>query len=212
MDLASTGFEDDVLASTAYKQVRNAVADLPTPHRQAILLAYYHGLTYREVAEALSIPEGTAKWRLRNALRRIGEQLAAEASRTASTSSERSRHPQRSGPRRMGGVRVAWLKLLGERELMDEGMGSTSGARTFQQTGPSAQRRGVRGGGQARPHRTGAGNPTARVPTARRHLPGPSLLGEHPHHRAVAARGQRTPARSAEPRQRGTPALRLTVT
>jgi RNA polymerase sigma factor (sigma-70 family) len=78
MDSASKGFEDDVLASTAHKQVRKAVADLPMPHRQAIFLAYYHGLTYREVAMALSIPEGTAKWRLRRALRRIGEQLTAE--------------------------------------------------------------------------------------------------------------------------------------
>ena len=52
-DLATTGLEDDVLASTAHKQVRKAVADLPTPHRQAIFLAYYHGLTYREVAKAL---------------------------------------------------------------------------------------------------------------------------------------------------------------
>ena len=77
-DLASTGFEDDVLTSTAHKQVRRAVAELPMSHRQAIFLAYYHGLTYREVAKALSIPEGTAKWRLRNALRRIGEQLTAE--------------------------------------------------------------------------------------------------------------------------------------
>jgi RNA polymerase sigma-70 factor (ECF subfamily) len=73
-----SGFEDDVLASTAYKQVRKAVADLPTPQRQAITLAYYDGLTYREVALALNIPEGTAKWRLRSALRRIGEQLRAE--------------------------------------------------------------------------------------------------------------------------------------
>jgi len=70
--------EEDVLASTAYRQVRQAVADLPTTHRQAILLAYYHGLTYREVAQALAIPEGTAKWRLRSALHRIGEQLRAE--------------------------------------------------------------------------------------------------------------------------------------
>jgi RNA polymerase sigma factor (sigma-70 family) len=77
-DLAVTGLEDDVLVSTAYKRVRKAVADLPTPHRQAVFLAYYHGLTYREVAKVLSIPEGTAKWRLRVALRRIGEQLAAE--------------------------------------------------------------------------------------------------------------------------------------
>ena len=78
-DLASTsGLEDDVLASAAHKQVRQAVADLPAPHRQAILLAYYRGLTYREVAKALSIPEGTAKWRLRGALRRIAEQLTAD--------------------------------------------------------------------------------------------------------------------------------------
>jgi RNA polymerase sigma factor (sigma-70 family) len=78
LDSASTGFEDDVLVSTAHKQVRKAVADLPMPHRQAIFLAYYQGLTYREVAKALSIPEGTAKWRLRSALRRIGEHLTAE--------------------------------------------------------------------------------------------------------------------------------------
>ena len=78
IELPPAPFEDEMLASTSYKQVRNAVADLPEPHRRAIFLAFYHGLTYREVAEALSIPEGTAKWRLRNALRRIGEQLKAE--------------------------------------------------------------------------------------------------------------------------------------
>lgn len=78
IDLPSTGFEDDVLASTARKQVRKAVASLPALHRQAIFLAYYRGLTYREVAKALSIPEGTAKWRLRSALRLVGEQLTAE--------------------------------------------------------------------------------------------------------------------------------------
>jgi RNA polymerase sigma-70 factor (ECF subfamily) len=78
MDPAPAPFEEDLLASTAYKQVRKAVADLPPPHRQAILLAYYDGLTYREVAQALDIPEGTAKWRMRSALRRIGDQLIAE--------------------------------------------------------------------------------------------------------------------------------------
>ncbi|MFI7541864.1 sigma-70 family RNA polymerase sigma factor [Actinoplanes sp. NPDC049599] len=70
--------EEDVLAAAAARQVRQAVADLPAAHRQAILLAYYDGLTYREVAQALDIPEGTAKWRLRTALHRIGERLRAE--------------------------------------------------------------------------------------------------------------------------------------
>ncbi len=78
LDVPWAGFEDDVLVSIANKQVRDAVAALPVPHRQAIFLAYYQGLTYREVAKALNIPEGTAKWRLRGALRSIGEQLAAE--------------------------------------------------------------------------------------------------------------------------------------
>jgi RNA polymerase sigma-70 factor (ECF subfamily) len=78
MELTSPGFEDDVLATTAHKQVRKAVADLPMLHREAIVLAYYHGLTYREVARALRIPEGTAKSRLRTALRRISDQLTAE--------------------------------------------------------------------------------------------------------------------------------------
>ena len=70
--------EEAVLVSATHTQVRRAVADLPATHRQAVLLAYYDGLTYREVAMALNIPEGTAKWRLRNALHRIGERLTAE--------------------------------------------------------------------------------------------------------------------------------------
>jgi RNA polymerase sigma factor (sigma-70 family) len=70
--------EDDVLASAANRQVRRAVADLPGGLRQVIMLAYFDGLTYREVAQALRIPEGTAKWRLRTALHRIGERLRAE--------------------------------------------------------------------------------------------------------------------------------------
>jgi RNA polymerase sigma-70 factor (ECF subfamily) len=78
LDLTSPGFEDDVLVTTAYERVRKAIGDLPMPQRQAIFLAYYQGLTYREVAKALSIPEGTAKWRLRGALRRINDQLMAE--------------------------------------------------------------------------------------------------------------------------------------
>jgi RNA polymerase sigma-70 factor (ECF subfamily) len=70
--------DDDVLIVEEHRQVRRAVTDLPATDRQAILLAYYDGLTYREVARALNIPEGTAKCRLRTALRRIGEQLRAE--------------------------------------------------------------------------------------------------------------------------------------
>ena len=51
---------------------------LPPDQRRAIQLAYFGGKTYRQVAETLGIPEGTAKSRLRLALRRIADALEAE--------------------------------------------------------------------------------------------------------------------------------------
>jgi len=45
-----------------------AVAKLPAPQREAIFLAYFGGLNYREMARSLGIPEGTAKTRIRDAL------------------------------------------------------------------------------------------------------------------------------------------------
>jgi RNA polymerase sigma-70 factor (ECF subfamily) len=51
---------------------------LPAEQRRAVQLAYFGGKTYRQVAETLGIPEGTAKSRLRLALRRIADALEAE--------------------------------------------------------------------------------------------------------------------------------------
>jgi RNA polymerase sigma-70 factor (ECF subfamily) len=48
---------------------------LPATQRQVIELAYFVGLTCREVARAVGIPEGTAKSRLRLALAKLGEML-----------------------------------------------------------------------------------------------------------------------------------------
>lgn len=44
--------------------------------REAVTLAYFGGRTYKEVAEELRIPEGTAKTRLRDALERMRQEMA----------------------------------------------------------------------------------------------------------------------------------------
>lgn len=75
--LPAPNVEEDVEASTMAKLVRAAVHDLPPLYREAIALAYFYGLTYREVAVQLGIPEGTAKYRLRTGLRRIGDSMSS---------------------------------------------------------------------------------------------------------------------------------------
>jgi RNA polymerase sigma factor (sigma-70 family) len=70
--------EEAAVAAAVAKCVRAAVDRLPDPQRTAIMLAYFEGKTFRQVADVLGIPEGTAKSRLRLGLRRIADQLEAE--------------------------------------------------------------------------------------------------------------------------------------
>jgi RNA polymerase sigma-70 factor (ECF subfamily) len=60
--------------------VRAAVDRLPDFLRQVVILAYYQGLKYREVADILEIPVGTVKSRLHAALVRLHEAWAASTS------------------------------------------------------------------------------------------------------------------------------------
>jgi RNA polymerase sigma-70 factor (ECF subfamily) len=60
--------EEVGVASDRRARVIKAVGQLPGAQREAIMLAYFGGRTYREVAEELKIPEGTAKSRLRDGL------------------------------------------------------------------------------------------------------------------------------------------------
>ena len=70
--------EEMATALVAAERVRAALASLPPDQHRAIHIAYFEGKTYREVAEVLGIPEGTAKSRLRLGLRRVANALEAE--------------------------------------------------------------------------------------------------------------------------------------
>ena len=69
-----------MIRSETTGRVRTALEVLSQPQRQALELAYFDGYTYRQVANVLGIPEGTAKSRLRLALTRIAENLGSELS------------------------------------------------------------------------------------------------------------------------------------
>jgi RNA polymerase sigma-70 factor (ECF subfamily) len=56
---------DSAEAASLAEAVRQAIVRLPAEQREAVELAYFGGLTHRELAAALKIPEGTVKSRLR---------------------------------------------------------------------------------------------------------------------------------------------------
>ena len=62
---------EEALAGEAASVVRDAVSLLPDSQRRVVELAYFGGLTCREVALVAGIPEGTAKSRLRLALAKL---------------------------------------------------------------------------------------------------------------------------------------------
>ena len=60
--------------------ILDAIARLSYLQREALFLAYFRGFTYREVASFLKVPEGTAKTRLRDALRALRSSMTGTAS------------------------------------------------------------------------------------------------------------------------------------
>jgi len=67
---------DAIDAATLAEVVREAIKRLPAEQRAAVELVFWNGLTCREVARVLAIPEGTAKSRLRLAQSKLSEWLS----------------------------------------------------------------------------------------------------------------------------------------
>jgi RNA polymerase sigma-70 factor (ECF subfamily) len=59
-------------------ELREVLASLPITEREPVELAFTRGMTYREIATYLHIPEGTAKGRIRAGLRHMRQAIEAQ--------------------------------------------------------------------------------------------------------------------------------------
>jgi len=57
------------------RALRGVIEELPLPFREVLLLADVEEMSYREIAEALSIPVGTVTSRLMRARRKVREAI-----------------------------------------------------------------------------------------------------------------------------------------
>ena len=62
------------------EQVRQAVDELPIEQREAIMLAYFGGLTQQEISDHTGAPLGTVKGRIRLAMRKLKDLLSETVS------------------------------------------------------------------------------------------------------------------------------------
>jgi len=77
MEAAGTDPLDKLQVDERRELVRATIDNLPEHLKSTVLLAYYQGLKYREIADILDIPVGTVKSRLHVALHRLQEAWSA---------------------------------------------------------------------------------------------------------------------------------------
>ena len=62
-------------------RIRHAVAALPADQRDALAMAFFHGYSHNEIANALEESLGTIKTRIRLAMQKLREELSKDFSR-----------------------------------------------------------------------------------------------------------------------------------
>jgi RNA polymerase sigma-70 factor (ECF subfamily) len=78
-DAPELGVEDETWQQLAQDwQVVEALLAMDAHLREPLLLAYYRGLTQREIADHLGVPLGTVKSRMSRGLARLGEIMARQ--------------------------------------------------------------------------------------------------------------------------------------
>jgi len=77
MHQASEDAERIFFKAEMQREVRDLLKELPYKHREVIILKYYGGHTYEEIADILGIPAGTAKSRHHKALDKLRSKAAA---------------------------------------------------------------------------------------------------------------------------------------
>lgn len=90
-----TETEEDFLTSEAAEHMQKAVASLHEREREPIELAFFTGLSYKDVAKHLKLPEGTVKSRIRSGLHHV--RLAFETQRLIQAETDGSLPPSDRG-------------------------------------------------------------------------------------------------------------------
>ena len=84
LDSAPQTPEAALIAKADAARLEAAIAELPVPFRETLVLRDVQGLDYREIAEVTKVPIGTVMSRLARARRRLMQRIAAGEEKAAS--------------------------------------------------------------------------------------------------------------------------------